>query len=177
MIEALDRALARLEDALLLLSCLCILCIVGITAADVAARGLLNAPFAWSHDLITQYLLVVMFFFSLPYVTRISGHMALDFLARKVRDPRHRTLLVLLGEALALLLMAGFIVGAWSMVVDAYRGGDVLAGELAWPTWPSRLVGVIGASILELRILLRIAQAGRALLHNSLPHYLGHGGH
>ena len=81
----LDRALSRLEDGLLLISCLCILGIVGITAADVAARTLWNAPFAWSHDLITQYLLVAAFFLSLPYVTRIGGHMSLDFLARKLR--------------------------------------------------------------------------------------------
>ena len=177
MIGAFDRALTRLEDALLLVSCLCILSIVCITTADVAARGLFNAPFAWSHDLITQYLLVAMFFFSLPYVTRIGGHMALDFLARKVRQPVPRTLLLLLGEILAFLLIAGFIAGAWGMVVDAYRGGDLLAGDLAWPTWPSRLFGPIGGIVLELRLLLRIVQATQALLRGVLPHFLSQSGH
>ncbi len=172
MIDALDRALTRLEDTLLLVSCLCVLCIVCITTSDVAARGLFNAPFAWSHDLITQYLLVAMFFLSLPYVTRIGGHMALDFLARKVRNPMQRTSLLLLGEMLAFLLIAGFIVGAWEMVVDAFQGGDLLQGDLAWPTWPSRLLGPIGALVLELRLLLRIVQATQALMRGSLPHFL-----
>jgi len=174
---SLDRALTRIEDALLLVSCLCILAIVGITTADVAARGLFNAPFAWSHDLITQYLLVAMFFLSLPYVTRIGGHMALDLLARKIRSSVLRTSLVLFGEVLALLFVLGFIGGAWSTVVAAYQGGDMLPGELAWPTWPSRLVGPVGAFILALRMLVRIGQAAQALRHSAVPSYLGQGGH
>ena len=177
MIGACDRALTRLEDALLVVSCLCILGIVAITTADVAARGLFNAPFAWSHDLITQYLLVARFFLSLPYVTRIGGHMALDFMARKIRSATLRSSLALLGEVLALLFVVGFITGAWGTVVDAYVGGDVLAGDLPWPTWPSRLVGPVGAAVLALRLLVRIAQAGQALRQGDLPDFIVHNGH
>ncbi len=169
--------LTRLEDALLLVSCVCVLGIVGITTADVAARTLWNAPFAWSHDLITQYLLVAMFFLSLPYVTRVGGHMSLDFLARKVRAPIPRTALVLFGEVLALIFVLGFIYGAWGTVTDAYQGGDMLQGDLPWPTWPSLLVGPVGAAVLALRLLVRIAQAVLALRHRAMPAYLVHGGH
>lgn len=177
MISVCDRALTRLEDALLVISCVCILGIVGITTADVVARGLFNAPFAWSHDLITQYMLVALFFLSLPYVTRVGGHMALDFLARKIRNTRLRSSLALFGEVLALLFVVGFIVGAWGSVVDAYHGGDVLAGDLPWPTWPSRLVGPVGAAVLSLRLLVRIFQAGQALGDGNLPQFIVHTGH
>ena len=174
---SLDRVLTRLEDAMLLISCLCVLAIVAITTADVIARAVLNAPFAWSHDLITQYLLVAMFFLSLPYVTRIGGHMSLDFLARKVRHPVRRTWLVLVGEALALLFVLGFIYAAWGTAMDAYEGGDMLAGDLPWPTWPSRLVGPVGAAVLALRLLVRIGQALRALRGRVHPPFLGQGSH
>jgi len=177
MMAVLDRTLTRIEDALLLVSCLCILAIVGITTADVAARGLFNAPFAWSHDLITQYLLVAMFFLSLPYVTRIGGHMALDFAARRIRSPAFRTGLILFGEVLALLFILGFIAGAWGTAMESYQGGDMLPGDLAWPTWPSRLVGPVGAFVLALRLLMRIGQALQALKRGAVPSFLRQGGH
>lgn len=173
----LDAALARVEDGMLAVSCLCILAIVGITTLDVAARGLFNAPFAWSHDLITQYLLVAMFFLSLPYVSRVGGHMALDYLARKVRSPQVRSVLAVLGEALSLVFVAGFVWGALGTAMDAYAGGDLLPGTLPWPTWPSRLLGPFGAAVLGLRLLVRIVQAATALTHGRVPAFLGQGTH
>lgn len=172
-----DRALTWLEDALLLISCFCLLVIVAVTTADVVARGLFNAPFGWSHDLITQYLLIAMFFLSLPYVTRIGGHMALDFLARQVSSPTWRSILVLIGEVLAFLFIIGFILGSWGGVADAFRGGDVLPGALGWPTWPSHLLPIIGIFVLGLRLVTRIVQTLGALRNGNVPHFLGHGGH
>ena len=177
MIAAAERLLALIEDGFLLVSCMCILAIVVITTGDVTARTLFNAPFAWSHDLITQYLLIAMFFLALPYVTRTGGHMALDFLARRVGDPMARTLLVLVGEILALLFIAGFVDGAWETTLDAYQGGDVLTGDLALPTWPSRLLGTLGAAVLALRLAVRFVQALAALARRDVPAYLSQDGH
>lgn len=166
-----------LEDVLLAVSCTCVLLIVVITVADVAARTAFNAPFAWSHDLITQYMLVAMFFLSLPYVSRVGGHMALDFLARKARAPRVRAGLALFGEVLAVLFVAGFVWGALGTVRDAYVGGDLLQGDLPWPTWPSRLVGPVGASVLIMRLLVRISQAASGLLRGEMPDFLSQSTH
>ena len=162
---------------MLVVSCLCLLAIVGITTMDVAARALFNAPFAWSHDLITQFLLVAMFFFSLPYVSRIGGHMALDFLARKVGRPRLRSVLALVGEMLSLMFVAGFVWGALGTASDAYSGGDLLSGMLPWPTWPSRLLGPMGAGVLALRQLVRIVHAAEGLVHGRVPAFLGESAH
>ena len=162
---------------MLAVSCFCVLAIVGVTTLDVAARGLFNAPFAWSHDLITQYLLVAMFFLSLPYVSRTGGHMALDFLARKVRAPRMRSFLALVGELLALVFIAGFVWGALGTAMDAYAGGDLLPGMLPWPTWPSRLLGPFGAAVLALRLLVRIVQAAASLVQGRVPLFLGQNAH
>lgn len=173
----MSRALTWLEDALLLVSCTCVLSIVGITTADVVARGVFNAPFAWSHDLITQYLLVATFFLSLPYVTRIGGHMALDFLARKISKPTIRAILVLIGETLALLFVVGFIVGAAGTVKDAFDAGDILPGDLGWPTWPSRLLGPLGAFVLGIRLVVRIFETLSALWCGTVPKFIEQGGH
>lgn len=82
---------------MMVLASLSVLAIVCITVGDVGSRRLLQAPFAWSHDLITQYLLVAAFFLSLPYMARIGGHMSLDYLARRVRRPILRNLLSFFG--------------------------------------------------------------------------------
>jgi TRAP-type C4-dicarboxylate transport system permease small subunit len=168
-VSALRRTLERIEDAMMTLACVAILAIVCITAADVTSRKLLAAPFAWSHDLITQYLLVAAFFLSLPYVTRISGHMSLDYLARQVTSPAARNMLSIVGEVLAIVLIAGFIYGSWNATLAAV--GDVLPGDLALPTWPSRLLGPIGGTVLLLRLLLRLADTLGGLRSGRLaPH-------
>lgn len=177
MIKILDRVLGTLEDAMMFCACLAILAIVCITAADVGFRYGLNAPFAWSHDVITQYLLVATFFLSLPYVTRIRGHMSLDYMARLVRNPLRRNAMSALGDILSIALVLGFAYASWDIAVEAYQGGDTLPGDLALPTWPSRMLGPVSAIVLAFRLTVMLLQTLEASSRRTISPHLEHDAH
>lgn len=71
--------------------------------------------------------------------------------------------------------MAGFVYGAWGIAVAAI--GDTLPGEIALPTFPSRLLGPIGGAVLILRMLMRMAETGAALRRGEMASHVQPGAH
>jgi TRAP-type C4-dicarboxylate transport system permease small subunit len=158
-LDLLDRAIAAVENAMTLMACLAIAAMVLITAVDVIFRYALNAPFSWSHDLITQYLLVALFFLALSYVARTAGHMSLDFAVRNVTSPWIRNGFAAIGDLLGLLLAVGIAWGGWGTAMTALEQNEVLPGALPLPTWPARFLVPLGAGVLALRLFCRMLQA------------------
>jgi len=150
------RALEQLENGLMLVACLAVCLVVGITAVDVGFRYGLDAPLSWAHDVVTQYLLIAMFFLSLPYVMRIGGHMSLDYIARRVTSPTMRGLLALLGDTVAFFVVIGIVHGGFANLIASYEGGDMLPDILPLPTWPSHAVVTLGAGVMSIRLLTRL---------------------
>ena len=165
----LGRVLTPVENVLMLAACLAIAGMVLITAADVVFRYALNAPFSWSHDLTTQYLLVGLFFLALPYVTGRGAHMSLDFAVRSLRSPLLRNGFMLLGDGLGAVLASGIAWGNWPALRDAWVNNQVLPGSLPLPTWPMRAIVILGCTVLALRLIcgmiaaLESTLAGRIL--------------
>src|ERR1700754_1410215 len=62
MIGALNRALSAGERPAALLSAFILFAVMLIVAVDVAMRYVFNSPFAWSHDVISLYLLPALFY-------------------------------------------------------------------------------------------------------------------
>ena len=158
----------------MVLSCVAIAAMVAITAVDVVFRYALNAPFSWSHDLITQFLLIALFFFALPYVSGRGAHMNLDFAVRGIASPLVRNGFTVLGEILGLLLAVGIAYGNWLTMQADWAQGATLPGALPLPTWPSHAIVVLGAGLLALRMLCGALAAveatfdGRIASHSSL---------
>ena len=148
----LGRIIAPVERAMMLLACLALGAMVLITAVDVIFRYALNAPFSWSHDLTTHYLLTALFFLSMPYVTGRGAHMTLDFAVRNVRIPLLRNAFTFAGDLLGLALAAGIGYGGWGNLLSAWQQGEVLPGALPLPTWPVHAVVVAGCAVLALRL-------------------------
>jgi TRAP-type C4-dicarboxylate transport system permease small subunit len=173
----IERILAVLENLLMLVACTAVCLVVGITTADVVFRYGLTSPLTWAHDVITQYLLITMFFLSLPYVMRVGGHMRLDYLARRVGSPVMRSALALLGDVVALLVVIGIAYGGWTTMLSSYAGNDVLPDVVPLPTWPSYAMVALGSAILALRLVVRIAQDILAMWRGKIVAHLVEGGH
>ncbi len=135
-----------------------------ITAVDVVFRYALNAPFSWSHDLTTQYLLVGLFFLALPYVTGRGAHMTLDFAVRNLRSVPLRNGFVMLGEGLGAALAIGIAYGNWPALRSAWVNHEVLPGSLPLPTWPMRAIVILGCTVLALRLVCSMIAAFEAAL-------------
>lgn len=173
----IERILAPFEDFLVLVACVAACLVVGITTADVVFRYGLTAPLSWAHDVITQYLLIAMFFLSLPYVMRVGGHMRLDYIARRVRSPVMRNVLVLLGDVVALLVTSGIGYGGWSTMISSYVGNDALPDVVPLPTWPSYAMMALGSTVLALRLIVRAAEDIAAMRRGEIVRHAVESGH
>ncbi len=154
-----EEIVTAIEDGLTLVACAAVAAMVLITAVDVVFRYMLNSPFSWSHDVITHYLLIALFFLAVSYVTRSGGHMSLDFAVRNIRSPWLRNSFAAFGDLLGLLLAVGIAWGSWDSAWAAFEQDEVLPGAIPLPTWPSHFMVPLGSAVLALRLLCRILRA------------------
>lgn len=138
-----------------LLATLLILFLLGLTVYAVVQRYLLGAPLLWSDEL-TGYLLVALVMAGAAEAYRRGDHIAIDLLSGKLRGPAAR--LAALWADLA-VLAAAVAIGwsAWDAVAFARAFGSYPPGEMAVPTWVLQLPLVIGAGLLALTALARLA--------------------
>ena len=63
--------------------------------------------------------------------------------------------------------------------VDAFKAGDVMAGAIPWPMWPSIVLVPIGAGIITIRLALHFVghilslATGRSLIPLPAAHAIG----
>lgn len=151
-----QRALAAVgavERVLMAIAMAMMLAVMAIVAADVFMRYVFNSPFAWAYDLIALYLMAGIFFLALSQAYADGAHVSVDVLQQSF-PPRLKRLseCVVTGTALVVFaMMADF---GFDRAVDAYVSADVVAGAIAWPTWPSIALVPIGAGLLCLRLAL-----------------------
>lgn len=173
-LSTVSRTLAWGEDRLADIAGLATFAIMAIVIVDVAMRYVMSIPIAWSHDVISQYLMVAGFFLALPHTLHHHGHVSIDIL-QGYMPVRLRHGLEAVGYALATPVCALIAWQAWGRFVESVEKSEVLAGAIAWPTWPSLAVVSIGAAALTLRMLYRTLGhlistiAGRALVEVPPP--------
>ena len=78
LIGLVDRGTDLLHVAA---TCICIPLLTAIVTADVTMRYLFNAPFDWSIE-FNEVLLTLILFGSLPFTTKVNGHIRMELLYR-----------------------------------------------------------------------------------------------
>jgi len=82
LIEKVIAVIDRGSDLLhLFATCVCIPMLTAIVTADVTMRYLFNAPFDWSIE-FNEILLTLILFGSLPFTTKVNGHIRMELLYR-----------------------------------------------------------------------------------------------
>jgi TRAP-type C4-dicarboxylate transport system permease small subunit len=155
-LAAISRLLSALERASMAIAGTCFVAIVLITAADVGLRYLLNAPLIWAYTLISDYLMVAIFFLAIAATQRQGQNIGVDMVVRRLPE-RWRAGLAAGCLALVALLIALMGSTGWDVFLDAWRNGDELAGTIPWPRWPAVLLVPVGAVLLLLRVLVDLA--------------------
>jgi TRAP-type C4-dicarboxylate transport system permease small subunit len=154
VIRTTDAVLRRLERTLVVVAAAMLFLIMVIVTVDVALRYLFNSPLAWSYDLISLYLMVGLFFFALSDTLHNNGHVSVDILHHYMpARARHAAELVGYGCMIFVFAMIFYMstVRTWT----SFHGGDVLAGNIPWPTWLSTIAVPIGSGLIFLRVLFR----------------------
>ena len=157
LLRGLGTGLSIIEAGLAVLAALAAMAILLITSLDVVMRYALNAPLGWAYDLVVHYLLVATFFLGFPLALGRGDHIAIDFLARKIRARPHH--LVLFPACLAASVMVAVMACyATHEVYLAWRGNEQIAGVILWPVWLAKLC--IPAALWPMAV--RLAQMGIA---------------
>ncbi len=153
-IEKCHLILYRAESLLVNIAAASLFGIMLIVVFDVVMRYGLNAPLSWSYELISMYLMVVLFFFALSHTLADDGHICVDILHIRI-SARSRHFCLAAGYWLSAVLFSIILWISAERTWVSYIQQDVTAGEIAWPMWLSQLCVPVGVGLLLARILLR----------------------
>jgi TRAP-type C4-dicarboxylate transport system permease small subunit len=129
-----------------------VMCIV---VTDVVCRYAFNSPLAWTFDFSSLYLMAGMFYFVLPRAYARRDLISIDVLYDRL--PARGKFLC--GLVTRLTSGAFFLLVAYAGAlrsVDEYRTDSVVSGMIAWPTWPSSAIVVIGSALLVVRVVIEL---------------------
>jgi len=149
-----DRALRAIEKAGVVVAGVLMFAIMVVVVTDVVMRYFFNSPLSWSYELISLYLMVGLFFFSLSDTLAHDAHVAVDIL-HLYMAPRMRHAAELVGYVLAIPVFAAVCYLSAVTTWESFHGGDVLAGHIPWPTWLAQICVPLGVGVLVLRMAFR----------------------
>lgn len=145
--------LVRIERVAVAVGCSFLFVLMIIVTADVFLRYFLNAPFIWTHDVVTLYLMPAIFFLLLSDSVKAGAQARVDILRE-----HFPTLLKSLTDALGYLgAAASFVLiglGGWRQFLEAVEHDEVVAGSISWQVWPSFLLVAIGSLMLIVRLVI-----------------------
>jgi TRAP-type C4-dicarboxylate transport system permease small subunit len=116
-----------------------------LTVCDVILRYFFNRPIVGSFEL-TEYLLIPIVFFSIPWTTKQKANVRVDLIVGKFSD-RKRTIVYAVSCVLSIIVTAVF---AWFTVPQAVyiREANIHSEMLKIPAYPFYIITALGFFIL-----------------------------
>lgn len=176
-LQAADRRLGRLEDALNLAGAAAIFGVMVFGVVQIVSRSVSG----WLHELVpaippfaiygyidyVQYIAVLYAVLGIAYCQRLGGHIRMEIVAANLRG---RPLWAL--ESVAVLVAAAatvlLIVGTWDNFANAWSKGDS-SMDVKLQLWPSKLVVPLVLAVLLARLLLQLWAYLRLLADPARP--------
>lgn len=165
-LDLLHRLIRYLESIWMAVASLALFAIMVIVFADVGLRYFFNAPLEWSHDLISLYLMVALFFLALSNTQAENHHVRVDIIFRHV-SPCARHVMELIGYVLTAVVLAGILWQGSIKFWSSLRAGEVVAGNIPWPTWATAVFVPLGVGLLLLRLIFGACSLIAALANRS----------
>jgi TRAP-type C4-dicarboxylate transport system permease small subunit len=155
LVTRIDRVLRVLELASMYLAAAGLMAIMIIVVVDVALRYVFSAPLSWSYDVVSMYLVTVVIFMALSDGFRSGIHIKVDLIQR-LQGTRLLALAEIVGYCASMTLFGLILHELIVHGLTAFINAEVVAGAIAWPTWPPHLVASIGVALLFVRIGLSL---------------------
>jgi len=155
LLDKILGALATLEKIASTIAAIFMFAIMIIVFCDVIMRYAFNRPFSWAYDLISIYLMAGIFFLVLSEAYASNAHVSVDILQQKFPEAVKRlTEIVTCIVGIIVFSLIAWL--GWLRAVDAFRSGDVMAGAIPWPMWPSIALVPFGAGVITIRLALHL---------------------
>lgn len=150
---AIDRPLGGVESVFSALAAVIMASVMGIVTFDVAMRYVFNRPLGWSYDLIDLYLSVFLFYLMLSFTFARHGHIRVD-IVQQYLGVRARAAFEVVTCVTAFLVFFSIAIVAAGRCWTQWDGGDVVQGDVDWPSWLSTFAVPLGSFTLSLRLLV-----------------------
>ena len=161
VLDRLDRALQVVEYATAIIGGVVIFGIMWVGVAEIVLRKLFNNPLYGQLDFIEQTMSLYALL-PISYCYRQAGHIRVEILAGHLHGRAHW--IAEIGASLvALALIVTLLPGVLHFFENAFHIGDSTM-TTQWPTWPSKLVPLIGFGILALRLVLELWAYARLIV-------------
>lgn len=153
MLDKSFKALGVIDKITTTIATVFMFAIMVVVFCDVVMRYLFNSPFSWAYDLIALYLMAGVFFLVLSDAYEANAHVNVDILQQRLSPAGIRvTQLVTCIVGVTVFSLIAWL--GWQRALDSYRSGDVMAGAIPWPMWPSIALAPFGAAMLALRLVV-----------------------
>jgi TRAP-type C4-dicarboxylate transport system permease small subunit len=178
LLDRILRALAAVEKIASTIAAVFMFAIMMIVFSDVIMRYAFNKPFSWAYDLISIYLMAGIFFLVLSEAYASNAHVSVDILQQKF-SPSVKRLSEIVTCIVGIVVFSLIAWLGWLRAVDAFRSGDVMAGAIPWPMWPSIGLVPLGAGVITIRLALHLIghvlslATGRSLIPLPAAHATG----
>jgi len=152
-LDRLDRALQVVEFATAVVGGVVIFGVMWVGVAEIFLRKAFNAPLYGQLDLIEQTMATYTLL-TISYCYRKAGHIRVEILVGHFKG-RNKWIAELMASTAAFGLIVVLLPGILHFFENAYYIGDSTINT-QWPTWPSKLVPVVGFSVLAVRMALEM---------------------
>ncbi len=155
LLRWLDRAtqLANVIGTLLIVGLVLIICV------DVVGRETLGTPLKGVPEMVSLSIVAIVFL-QVPQALRSGRLTRSDGLINTLhsRLPRFAGALETVFELLGFLVVSAILYAHWPILTRAYTRNDFVGavGNFTLPTWPVKLMILIGATLLALQFFARI---------------------
>jgi TRAP-type C4-dicarboxylate transport system permease small subunit len=160
-LDRADRSLQVIELATAIVGGVAIFAVMWLGVAEITLRRLFNSPLYGQLDAIEQTMALYTLL-PISYCYRKAGHIRVDLIVRRFHG-RAQWVAEIAASLVTLVLIVVLLPGVLHFFQNAYYIGDSTINT-QWPTWPSKLIPVIGFGVLALRIALELWAYARLLI-------------
>lgn len=151
----ISNALKKIEMILSVIAGAALVVTMVLIVADVVMRYYFNQPLTWWYDVLTNYVMIAMFYLFFSEALRQNYHLSVDILQNRIPKNIMRKIsgatYFFVGP---LMVYIGYL--GMKSAASSYAQKEVLAGLIAWPTWPTKMIAGLAFLILGLRGCLMI---------------------
>jgi TRAP-type mannitol/chloroaromatic compound transport system permease small subunit len=162
---SLPRGLATVTRVLNAAGSVWIMALMALIVADVAGRDLFGHPIRGVTEILSLSIVGIVFL-QLGDTLRAGRFTRADVLLNRLRRVRPRLAHLLLGlyNFAGAVFLAIILWASWEPLVDSIRIGEHVGaiGDFTAPTWPIRLIILVGAAVTATAFLLLAVAEFRA---------------
>lgn len=156
LLPVISNALKKIETMLAIIAGTALIATMVLIVIDVVMRYYFNQPLTWWYDILTNYVMIAIFYLAFSDALRRREHLNIDLLQNRIpknwAGPLFAAIYIFIAP---LMVYIGFL--GLKSAISSYQNKEVLAGLIAWPTWPTKTIAGIAFLILGLRTFLTLA--------------------